>query len=102
MYAVIQTGGKQYKVFKGDTIDVERLDTPKKEVTIKDVLLISDGKDIKIGKPFIKDAKVVCEVLSHFRGKKILSYKYKRRTYARWRRGHRQSLTRLKIKEIAV
>jgi len=102
MYAVIQTGGKQYKVFKGDTINVERLGTAKKEVTIKDVLLISDGKDIKIGKPFIKDAKVICEVLSHFRGKKILSYKYKRRTYARWRRGHRQLLTRLKIKEIAV
>ncbi|KPK40291.1 MAG: 50S ribosomal protein L21 [Omnitrophica WOR_2 bacterium SM23_29] len=102
MYAIIQTGGKQYKVFKGDTIDVERLGVHKKEITIKDVLLISDGKDITVGRPFIKDAKVICEVLSDFKGKKVLSFKYRRRKNSRWRRGHRQQLTRLRIKEIAV
>lgn len=102
MYAIIQTGGKQYKVTEGDTIVVERLEAPKKEVTIKDVLLISDDKEIKIGKPFVKDAKVVCEALSDFKGKKVLSFKYRRRKNSRWRRGHRQLLTRLKIKEITV
>lgn len=102
MYAIIQTGGKQYKVFKGDTIVVERLDAPKKEVVIKDVLLISDNKEIKVGKPFIKDAKIVCEVLSEFKGKKVLSFKYRRRKDSRWRRGHRQILTRLRVKEITV
>ncbi len=102
MYAIIQTGGKQYKVFKGDTITVERLDAPKKEITIKDVLLISDDKEITVGRPFVKDAKVVCEILSDFKGKKILSFKYRRRKDSRWRRGHRQQLTRLRVKEIEV
>ncbi len=102
MYAIIQTGGKQYKVFKGDTITVESIGAPKKEVTIKDVLLISDDKEIKVGKPFIKDARVICEVLSNFKGKKVLAFKYRRRKDSRWRRGHRQLLTRLRIKEITV
>lgn len=104
MYAIIQAGGKQYKVFKGDAIDVERLDVPKKEkeIVIKDVLLVSDGKELKVGRPFVKDAKVICELLSNFKGKKILSFKYRRRKDSRWRRGHRQQLTRLRIKEISV
>ncbi|MDD5006708.1 MAG: 50S ribosomal protein L21, partial [Candidatus Omnitrophica bacterium] len=61
MYAVIMTGGKQYKVEKGATITVERLTHPEKdkEVTIKEVLMVHDGKEVKFGKPFLKDAKVV-------------------------------------------
>lgn len=102
MYAIIQTGGKQYKVFKDDTINVERLDAHKKEITIKEVLLISDGKEITVGRPFVKDAKVICEVLSNFKGKKVLSFKYRRRKDSYWRKGHRQIFTRLKVKEITV
>lgn len=102
MYAVIQTGGKQYKVTKGDTIIVERLTIPEKEkeVTIKEVLLISDGKEFKVGKPLIKDAKVVCEVIGDFKDKKVISFKYRRRKDSRWKKGHRQVLTKLKVKEI--
>lgn len=102
MYAVIQTGGKQYKVTKGDTIIVERLTIPEKEkeVTIKEVLLISDGKEVKVGKPLIKDAKVVCEVIGDFKDKKVISFKYRRRKDSRWKKGHRQVLTKLKVKEI--
>ena len=104
MYAVILTGGKQYKVEKGATITVERLSHPEKdkEVTIKDVLMVHDGKEVKFGKPFLKDAKVVCEVVSDFRGKKLISYKYRRRKDSHWKKGHRQELTKLKIKEIKI
>ncbi len=102
MYAVIQTGGKQYKVTKGDTIIVERLTIPEneKEVTIKEVLLISDGKEVKVGKPLVKDTNVVCEVIGDFKDKKVISYKYRRRKDSRWMKGHRQVLTKLKVKEI--
>lgn len=102
MYAVIQTGGKQYKVTKGDTIIVERLTIPEKdkEITIKEVLLISDGKEVKVGKPLVKDANVVCEVIGDFKDKKVISYKYRRRKDSRWKKGHRQVLTKLKVKEI--
>jgi large subunit ribosomal protein L21 len=98
------TGGKQYKVEKGATITVERLTHPEKdnEVTIKDVLMVHDGKEVKFGRPFLKDAEVVCDVVSDFRGKKLMSYKYRRRKDSHWKKGHRQELTKLKIKEIKV
>lgn len=104
MYAVIQTGGKQHKVTKGDAIIVERLDVPEneKEITINEVLLISDGKEIKFGKPLIKDAKVVCEVIGDFKDKKVMSYKYRRRKDSRWTKGHRQVLSKLRVKEIKL
>jgi len=102
MYAVIMTGGKQYKVEKGDSIIVERVSHPEKEkeITIKEVLMVADGKEVKFGRPLIKDAKVVCEVVSDFRDKKVMSYKYRRRKDSHWKKGHRQGLTKLKIKEI--
>ncbi|MFH0772236.1 MAG: 50S ribosomal protein L21 [Candidatus Omnitrophota bacterium] len=104
MYAVIQTGGKQYKVSEGDEINVERLEMPEKdkEITIKEVLLVSDGKEIKIGKPLVVDAKVICEVVCDFKADKVISFKYRRRKSSMWKKGHRQLLTRLKIKEIKV
>ena len=104
MYAVIMTGGKQYKVEKGGTITVERISHPEKdkEVTIKEVLMVHDGKETKFGRPFLKDAKVVCDVVSDFKGKKVISYKYRRRKDSHWKKGHRQGLTKLKIKEIKV
>ncbi len=107
MYAIIQTGGKQYKVCQGDTLNVERLSSPAKdakdkEFTIKEVLLVCDGKEVKVGKPLLKDAKVVCEVISDFKAAKVISFKYRRRKNSKWKKGHRQLLTRIKIKEIKV
>lgn len=102
MYAVIQTGGKQYKVCKGDVIEVESLGASEKdkEIIIKDILLVSDGKDIKIGNPLVKNAGVVCELIGDFKGPKVISFKYRRRKNSRWKKGHRQLLSRLKVKEI--
>lgn len=104
MYAVIQTGGKQYLVKKDDIIDVERiaLSKSKKEVVFSDVLLGTDNKDVIIGQPVIKGAKVKAEVLDNLRAKKIVTYKYKRRKDYHKTIGHRQNLTRLKIKEIVL
>jgi large subunit ribosomal protein L21 len=103
MYAIIKIGSKQYKVTKNDEIETESLG--KKEgskININDILLASDGKKIYIGKPFIKNAKVTCEVLANKRGKKIKVFKYRRRKNSKTKKGHRQSLTRLKINDIKI
>lgn len=103
MYAVIQTGSKQYRVKEGDIIEVEKLSPTKtKEITIKDILLCSDGKEVVIGQPLIKGAKVIAEFLGDFRTKKIVTYKYKRRKSYHKTIGHRQNLVRLRIKEISL
>lgn len=104
MYAVIQTGGKQYRVKEGDIIDIEKIAVPKtkKEVTFDKVLLSADKKDLTIGQPNIKGAKVKAEVLGSRRAKKIVTYKYKRRKSFHRTIGHRQNLIRLQIKEIAL
>ncbi|MDD5292215.1 MAG: 50S ribosomal protein L21 [Candidatus Omnitrophica bacterium] len=104
MYAVIQTGSKQYKVKKGDIIDVERLDLSKskKEVAFDDVILCVDNDDVLIGQPFIKGAKVKAELLANLRDKKITTYKYKRRKSYHRTIGHRQNISRVKIKEISL
>jgi len=101
MHAIVEIGSKQYKVSPEDQIDVERLDTEEgKTVTLDKVLLFSDNKNILIGKPYLKDTKIKAEVLRHFKGKKTISYKYRRRKASHWKKGHRQLLTRIKIKEI--
>ena len=103
MYAVIQTGGKQYKVTKGDIIEVEKLPVSKsKEIAFKDVLLCADKKECSVGQPFVKGAKVIGELLDAFRAKKIVSYKYKRRKSYHRTIGHRQDLLRVRIKEVAL
>jgi len=103
MYAIIETGSKQYKVQKGDVFDVERLDTASgKPVKLNKVLLCSKGKSLEIGKPYVKGASIVCEVVSHLRGKKLFAFKYRRRKDSRKKIGHRQELTRLRVKEIEV
>lgn len=101
MYAIIETGGKQYKVSKGDEIEVEFLD--KKEgssINLSHILLVGKGKKVFIGSPYIKKAKVTCEVVENKKGKKIIVFKYKRRKSFKRKKGHRQLLTRLKVKEI--
>ena len=101
MYAVIKTGGKQYKVSKDDIISVEKLseDTGKK-IKLNEVLIISDkGKPI-VGDPLIKGASVEAEIMDHLRAAKITVFKKKRRHNYRRKIGHRQDLTLVKIKEI--
>ncbi|MCX5725585.1 MAG: 50S ribosomal protein L21 [Candidatus Saganbacteria bacterium] len=103
MYAIIETGSKQYLVNKGDTIDVELLQVePGKKVNIENVLLISDNGHVEIGRPYIKNAKVVAEVVELFKGKKQVIFKYKNKTRYHRKTGHRQQLLRLKIEDIKL
>ncbi len=103
MYAVIQTGGKQYRVKEGDIFYVEKLPAEKNsEIIFDQVLLVSDENGVEIGTPILENARVACEVLQQFRGKKILVYKVKRRKKYRKRKGHRQYYTRLRVLEIAA
>ena len=104
MYAIVETGAKQYKVSKGDILEVERLDVKDGiEVNLDKVLFVSDKKDTSIGKPYIKGASVACVVVGEKRGKKTVSFKYRRRrASSRKKIGHRQSYTILKVKEIKM
>ncbi|MDI6783306.1 MAG: 50S ribosomal protein L21 [bacterium] len=100
-YAIVETGGKQVKVAVGDSVKVEKLDVEVgKEVTLDKVLLISDDKEPKIGKPYVAQAKVVAEVVDQDKSKKVRVFKYKKRKKYRKLKGHRQAYTELKIKEI--
>ncbi|HHU14645.1 MAG: 50S ribosomal protein L21 [Kiritimatiellae bacterium] len=101
-YAVLETGGKQYRVAAGDTIEIERLDVEAgQDVELDTVLACSDGTELKIGMPYVKDAKVTLTIVGHKRGKKLINFKKKRRKgYAR-RIGHRQELTVATVKAIA-
>ncbi|MCM8796787.1 MAG: 50S ribosomal protein L21 [Candidatus Omnitrophica bacterium] len=103
MYAVIEVGAKQYKVKKDDVIDVERQDAQEgKELSLTKVLLAADEGKVVVGQPYLKDVKVKALLLKHLRGEKIISYKYRRRKSSHWKKGHRQELSRLKIKEIEM
>lgn len=101
MYAVIETGGKQYRVEKGDVVYVEKLNANEGEtVDLSKVLLVSSGDGLKIGKPYVEGAKVKATVLEHGKGKKIIIFKYKPKKDYRKKQGHRQPYTKLKIEEI--
>jgi large subunit ribosomal protein L21 len=101
MFAVIKTGGKQFRVQVGDILAVEKLDLDQgKKVTFDHVLLIGDDKNTLIGTPIVEKAQVVGEVLENFKDKKILVFKKKRRKQYRKTSGHRQLLTRIKIEKI--
>lgn len=103
MYAIIEVGAKQYQVKKDDIIEVEKQDAKEgKEITLDKVLLVSKDKKLEIGQPYLKEAKVRAEVLGIIKGQKIVSFKYRRRKASHWKKGHRQQLTRLKIKEINI
>ncbi|PIP17714.1 MAG: 50S ribosomal protein L21 [Parcubacteria group bacterium CG_4_10_14_0_8_um_filter_35_7] len=104
MIAVIKTGGKQYKVSPGDKIKIEKIEGKKgDEVEFDEVLLISDeeGKDVRIGNPYLKDAKVKAEILEQGRAKKITVVKYKRKIRYRRKVGYRQSYTKIEVKKIS-
>jgi large subunit ribosomal protein L21 len=101
-YAVIRTGGRQYRVAEGDTVDVDLIETePGKTATLADVLLYADGDKVTHGSP-IEGAKVTAEVVEHRKDKKVVAFKYRRRKGYHRTVGHRRKLTRLKIKSIAV
>ena len=102
MYAVIETGGKQYKVTPGDVIDVEHLPVDDEEatVTFERVLMVRDDNAVQVGSPLVEGASVTASVLDRVRGKKLLVFKMKRRKGYRRRRGHRQNLHRIKIESI--
>ena len=102
-YAIIKTGGKQYKVAKGDVIEVERLAVEAgKDHKISDVLFYSDGKDSKSGASALKNASVLTEVIGEKKDAKVIAYKYRRRKGYHRTVGHRRKLTQLKIKSITV
>ncbi|ADO83171.1 50S ribosomal protein L21 [Ilyobacter polytropus] len=101
MYAVIKTGGKQYKVAEGDVLKVEKLNAEvNTTVELTDVLLVSKEGEVKVGAPVVEGAKVLVEVLSQEKGKKVINFKYKPKTGYHRKKGHRQLLTEIKIKAI--
>ena len=103
MYAIIEVGAKQYNVKKDDVIAVEKLEYEDgKEIILDKVLLVSKGDTIEVGKPYVKGAGVRVEVLEQTKGVKTVSYKYRRRKASHWKKGHRQKLTRIKVKEILL
>lgn len=103
MYAIVQTGGHQYRVAPGDTIEVEKIDAqPGKDVELGDVLMLSDDNGVVFGTPFVTGAKVVARVVRQGKGEKLIVFKFKAKKRYRRKTGHRQSLTRLNIKEIVV
>ena len=101
MYAVVKTGGKQYRVTKDDTILVEKIDADEGQtVTLSDVMLLGEGDNVTIGTPVVADASVEAQVVSQTRGPKIIIFRRKRRKNHRRTQGHRQDLTLLKITDI--
>lgn len=102
MYAIVRSGGKQYRAEVGATIDVDRLPQDVGEsVELADVLLVADEAGAKIGQPLVEGARVSATIVEQFRGKKIIVYKYRQRTNYRRKQGHRQYYTRLRIDDIS-
>lgn len=102
MYAVIKTGGKQYKVSEGNFLKVEKLEAEVGEkITFDEILFLTDGLgNVKVGNPLINEARVIAEVVQQGRDKKIVVYKYKKRKNYHKKQGHRQPFTKIKIEKI--
>ncbi len=103
MYAVVKTGGKQYRVQKGEELNIERL--PEEvggEVIFSEVLLIGNGESTTVGRPMVEGASVKAKVIRQDRERKIIVFKHMRRAGVRKKRGHRQSYTRVRITEITT
>lgn len=102
-YAVFKTGGKQYRVKAGDTLDVEKLPLEVDSAAeFENVLAVSDGGEVIFGTPYVAGAKVLAQVQSQLKDKKVIVFKYKRKTRYRRKKGHRQEYTRLVIKGIQL
>lgn len=103
MYAIVKTGGKQFKAEKDGLILVEKLEgDPGTKIEISEVLMVCDGSEITIGSPFVKGAKVSVEIVRQSKSKKIVAFNYKAKKNERKRWGHRQPLTTIKVTEISA
>lgn len=103
MYAIIMTGGKQYRVSEGDVLQVEKLAASAGEKVVLDkVLAVGEGAELRVGTPYVEGARVTATVDAQGRGKKIIVFKYKPKKNYRRKQGHRQPYTRLKIEKIEV
>ena len=100
MYAVVKTGGKQYKVTVGEKLNVEQIPAELDSQIELEVLMIADGDKVQVGAPFVSGAKVVAKVVEHGRGEKIRIFKMRRRKHYQKRQGHRQNYTRIEIVSI--
>ncbi|MDO4691070.1 MAG: 50S ribosomal protein L21 [Fusobacterium sp.] len=101
MYAVIKTGGKQYKVTEGDVLRVEKLNAEvNATVELNEVLLVANSDNVKVGSPLVEGAKVVVEVLSQGKGPKVINFKYKPKKASHRKKGHRQLFTEVKVVSI--
>lgn len=103
MYAIIETCGKQYKVSEGDVVFFEKLEAEEgKKVKFDNVILVSDGKKVEVGTPYVKGAKVEGKVIAHGKAKKIIVFKYKAKKNYRRKQGHRQPFTKVEITSIKL
>ncbi len=103
MYAVIVTGGKQYRVAQGDTLRIEKLDVAEGDsIDFDKVLMVADGDDIKVGAPYLDGGKVSAQIKAHGRGKKVEILKFHRRKHHMKRQGHRQAYTEVEITGISA
>jgi len=101
VYAVVETGGKQYKAVVGETIDVEKLDAQVGEaIELDRVLMVAREGQLQVGRPMLEGVKVLATVVEHGRGRKVVVFKYRPKQRYRRKAGHRQMYTRLRIKEI--
>ncbi len=101
MYAVVKTGGKQYRIAKGDILRVEKLEGKVgDQVTLKDVAMVSQEGEVQVGSPYLAKAVVIGEIIQQAKDRKVLTYKMKRRKNYRRMKGHRQSFTYLKVSNI--
>ena len=103
LFAIAETSGRQFLFKVNKYYDLDRINAKEKEkITLNNILLIKDNKSISIGKPYIKNARVVLEVMSHLRDKKIIVYKMRPKKKTRRKMGHRQELTRVMVKSITI
>ena len=103
MYAVIQTGGKQYRVAQGSTLKVEKIEADEgASVELDKVLMIADGDDVKVGAPYLDGGKVTATIKAHGRGRKVKIIKFKRRKQHLKRQGHRQAFTEIEVTGISA
>ena len=101
MYAVIKTGGKQYRVAENDVLEIERLTGEAGgSIEFTEVLMVGEGADVKVGKPLIAGAKVIAELVEQTRGPKLIAFKKRRRKNSRRKKGHRQDLSKVRITSI--
>ena len=101
-FAIIKTGGKQYKVAEGDVLSIEKLEHKDDKIIFDQVLLTDDGKDTKVGKPTISGVKVEAKVLEDGKGDKKMVFRYKNKTRRRTKKGHRQPYTKIQIIKITA